>query len=165
MLIFYRSRAGWEVVERAEYPSFVLTDEGEITVEKIERINDHWMLILSDTTVEFLHWTNVVINELVIEKVWIKNNQLTATFSREASEKMNELCMEKLGSELDWDNPPSDEELFRLLNQKVTEPSIDLDQIYDFIIVGSGPNGAAAAKRLVEAGKSVLMIESGKCPR
>ena len=161
LLIYYRSRAGWNVVERKEYPSFILSDEESITVEKIEFINGHWMLVLSDTTLEFLNWKNTVISNLIIEKIWIKNNQITADFSREASEKINELSMEKIGDQIDWEGEVSDEEIHSILSRSSTEVAVDISQEFDYVIVGSGPNGAAAAKNLVEKGKSVLVIESG----
>src|ERR1700712_3970569 len=33
---------------------------------------------------------------------------------------------------------------------------------FDFIVVGSGPSGAMCAQTLVEAGKTVLMLDMGK---
>ncbi len=37
-----------------------------------------------------------------------------------------------------------------------------IEKIYDYIIIGSGFGGSMTAKKLVEAGKSVLMIERGE---
>lgn len=37
-----------------------------------------------------------------------------------------------------------------------------IDKIYDYVIIGSGFGGSMTAKKLVEAGKSVLMIERGQ---
>lgn len=34
-------------------------------------------------------------------------------------------------------------------------------QIYDYIVVGSGPGGATVAKELAEAKKKVLIVEYG----
>lgn len=36
-----------------------------------------------------------------------------------------------------------------------------LDKIYDYVIVGSGPGGAALAKELADRTRTVLVIESG----
>jgi flavin-dependent dehydrogenase len=43
--------------------------------------------------------------------------------------------------------------------------SVDLKRKYDVAIVGAGPGGAAAAKVLVDAGLSVLVLEKKKVPR
>ena len=139
-----------------------MTDEEEMTVDKIEFIHGHWMLFLSDTTLEFLNWKNVVVSNQVIEKIWIKNNQYQASLSRDASEKINELSMEVLENKIDWESEVSDEEIKGCLVGENSEVAVDLEQEFDVVIVGSGPNGAAAAKILVEKGKKVLVIESGK---
>ena len=48
--------------------------------------------------------------------------------------------------------------------QSTTNPNcvaLSSDQTYDYIVIGSGAGGMPAAGRLIEAGKSVLMIEKG----
>jgi cellobiose dehydrogenase (acceptor) len=48
--------------------------------------------------------------------------------------------------------------------QNNTSPScvaLNSDQTYDYIVIGSGAGGMPAASRLIEAGKTVLMIEKG----
>jgi choline dehydrogenase-like flavoprotein len=38
---------------------------------------------------------------------------------------------------------------------------MDLEQQYDYIVVGSGPGGATLAKELASQGKRVLIVEYG----
>jgi cellobiose dehydrogenase (acceptor) len=48
--------------------------------------------------------------------------------------------------------------------QNTTNPNcvaLNSNQTYDYIVIGSGAGGMPAAGRLIEAGKSVLMIEKG----
>ena len=151
-------------MDRNEYPSFIISDEEDIQVEKIEKINDHWMLYLSDTTIEFLEWKNIEFSNLAIDSVWIKNKLKKAAFSRSASEKINEMCMELLADKVNWEENITDEQLKSLLlsSSAKKNETIDLTQEFDVVVVGSATNGAAAAKVLTEKGNSVLVIESGK---
>lgn len=38
----------------------------------------------------------------------------------------------------------------------------DIDEVYDFVVIGSGFGGSVSAMRLVEKGYTVLVIERGK---
>ena len=40
-----------------------------------------------------------------------------------------------------------------------------MNELYDAVVVGSGPSGAAAAKRLTGDGLRVLVLEKKKLPR
>ena len=40
----------------------------------------------------------------------------------------------------------------------------DRTTVYDVVIVGAGPSGAVAAKRLAEEGMSVICLEQGEYP-
>ena len=42
------------------------------------------------------------------------------------------------------------------------EDEVDLEVIFDVVVVGSGPGGSVAALRSAELGKKVLVVESGK---
>jgi cellobiose dehydrogenase (acceptor) len=54
--------------------------------------------------------------------------------------------------------------LQRVHGQNTTNPNcvaLNPDQTYDYVVIGSGAGGMPAASRLIEAGKTVLMIEKG----
>jgi cellobiose dehydrogenase (acceptor) len=51
-----------------------------------------------------------------------------------------------------------------IYGQNTTNPNciaLNSNQTYDYIVIGSGAGGMPIAGRLIEAGKSVLMIEKG----
>ena len=161
LIIFYRSKWGWNVVDYFEYPSHILLDEEKVVVDKVDYQHDKYYLFLSDTTVEELNFESLVINEGTVSSVKVKEGKQFADFTSQASNQINEIVL-NFFDENDFDEQTTDNDLKNKLVSKtkiVTSQSIN--EHYDVVIVGSGPSGASTAEKLVEAGINVLMIESG----
>jgi len=161
LIIFFRSKWGWNVVDYFEYPSRILLDEEKVEVEKIDHQNDQYYLFLSDTTVEELDFGNLVISQGTVTSVKVKEDKQFADFSSQASNQINEIVL-NFFDESDFEEQVNDEDLKNKLVSK-TKPVLhyQVEENYEVIIVGSGPSGASTAQQLVQKGIKVLMIESG----
>ena len=161
LIIFFRSKWGWNVVDYFEYPSRILLDEEKVEVQKIDHQYNRYYIYLSDTTVEELDFSNLTIQEGTVISVKVKEGKQFATFSSQASNQINEIVL-NFFDENDFNENVSDHELKQKLVQKtIIQTSTDNNNFYDVVIVGSGPSGASSAEKLVAAGLNVLMIESG----
>ena len=161
LIIFYRSKWGWNVVDYFEYPSHILLDEDSVEVEKIDFQDNRYYLFLSDTTVEELDFKSLVIKNGTVVSVKVKEGKQFANFTSQASNQINEIVL-NFFDESDFDENINDEALTQKLIKKTSsQKPLQLKEHYEVIIVGSGPSGASTAEKLVNAGMNVLMIESG----
>ena len=161
LIIFYRSKWGWATVDYFEYPSHILLDADDVEVERVDFRNNKYYLFLSDTTVEELDFDSLIIQDGTVTSVRVKESKQLARFTSQASNQINEIILNHF-DESDFDEKTNDEELKAKLIQKTTISQVlCIKEKYDVIIVGSGPSGASSAEKLVEPGKSVLVIESG----
>lgn len=161
LIIYYRSKWGWNVVDYFEYPSRILLDDEKVEVEKIDQQHEKYYLYLSDTTVEELNFESLVIKEGTVTSVKVKEGKQFANFTTQASNQINEIVL-NFFDESDFDDQADDNALKnKLITKTKFQVSASLDDHYDVIIVGSGPSGASTAEKLVHSGMNVLMIESG----
>ena len=138
LIIYYRSKWGWNVVDYFEYPSHILIDEQEVSVEKVDHKNGYYYLFLTDTTVEELSFDNLVIQEGTVISVKVKEGKQFASFTSQASNQINEIVL-NFFDESDFSDDVNDDDLKQKLIQKTkVEVNVSLDDSYDVVIVGSG---------------------------
>ena len=130
---------GWNVVDYFEYPSHILIDEQEVSVDKIDQKDGYYYLFLNDTTVEELNFENLVIQDGTVISVKVKGRKKQfANFTSQASNQINEIVL-NFFDENDFSEDINDEELKQKLIQKTkVEVNVSLDDLYDVVIVGSG---------------------------